>query len=141
MNNQKLGVSDILKLDEKIEYIKCEIIAQYPEGIDTEEMVSLVKGRVSVDLLENITNFISNLVEEMAIFAEVTYDLDSERFKLDFRVRDDGSTYGKVVELGLEEILTHKFTYQKNIKDWTVNSKLDNFLKCLAFEFQWAKIA
>ena len=78
--------------------------------------------KIDAAMVKTLTKFISNTIDEMAIIVKVTYRPISKRFNFDFRVDDGDLTYGKVIKVELEEILFHKITYKKSIRDSVINS-------------------
>lgn len=113
-----------LRLDQEIDIMVMEIISQYGVAVDTREITSSLVAKLDNYMIKKLEKLISMTIDEMAIIAKVKYSPTNEKFTLDFRVEDEELTHGEIVELGLHEILFHKITYRKNIKDSVINSLL-----------------
>jgi hypothetical protein len=117
-----------LKLDETIDPMVLDIISRCNyEGMNTRDIAECIEGTMDEEMIEKFRKLIEMTIDEMAINVKVTCNPSSiidEIFTLDFRVEDDGLTYGKVVKLGLQEILFHKITYKKTIREAVINSLL-----------------
>lgn len=113
-----------LKLDQEIDPMVIEIISQCSDGINTGDIASSILKKMSNNTIEKLKKLISMTIDEMAIIAKVTYSSIDKKFTIDFTVEVDGHLYGKIVKVGLQEILFHKITYRKNIKDSVINSLL-----------------
>jgi len=62
-----------LKLDEEIDSMEKDIVSQYPDGIDTGEIASLMVDKINNDIIVKFTKLIYMTIDEMAIIAKVTY--------------------------------------------------------------------
>lgn len=113
-----------LNLDEEIDSMKKDITSQCPDGTDAGEVASLMIDKMNI---KKFTKLISMTIEEMAIFAHTTYNPIDKKFTIDFRVDIDADSAMRgynIVNLELKEILFHKITYGKNIKESVINSIL-----------------
>lgn len=106
-------MSNIKLIDNQLENLECEIMSGYLDGIDMNKLTAIICEKVSRDLIEDITELISEIIDDMAMIVKVSYKQKCNTFVLDFRVDDVGS----IVRLNLQEILQYKYTYQKSIED------------------------
>jgi len=65
----------------------------------------------------------------MAIIEHTNYNPVSKEFTLDFTVEIDDIMDGKIVTLSLQEILMHKVTYRKSLKNSIINSLIYDLLQ------------
>ncbi|OCZ49737.1 hypothetical protein [Dehalobacter sp. TeCB1] len=104
---------NISSIDDQLENLECEIMSGHLEGINTKELAEIICERVSMNLMGNLTELISEILDEMAIKVDVSYNPNYQSFLLNFMIDE----VGNIVELGLQEILFYKLIYQKDIKD------------------------
>ena len=111
-------------LDSKIKGIQRELMLKFQEqnpfddGLDTHQLADLaVKQITSQDILKLI-DLIDNVISEMAIVVDVTYDYKNKLFLLDFRIDNiPDKLFGSIVKIGLYEIIFHQCTYQHNLEE------------------------
>lgn len=112
-------VVNIHGLDAKLEAIQTEILSQHsdPEGMNTHELANLVAEKMSTEDVKKLTKLIDKIIAKMAIVIKVKYSPENKSFMLDFRIDNiEDKIYGKVVHIGLHEILFHQCTYRQNIE-------------------------
>lgn len=120
-------VTNIRGLDAKIDAMQTEIISQHsdPEGMNTNDLAHLVAKKMSSENIKSLTKLIDKIISKMAIVIKVRYISENKSFLLDFRIDNiDEHIYGKVVHIGLHDILFHQCTYRHNIESSVIASLL-----------------
>jgi len=117
------------KIDKMLNAMVYKIVSEYPEGINTDEITSLLMEQLPDDMIPTITKLITKTFNNMAIIEHTTYNAVSKAFILDFTVEIEDIMEGKIVTLSLHEILMHKVTYRKSLKNSIINSVIFNLVQ------------
>ena len=109
------------KLDKMLNAMVYKIVSEYPDGLDTHKITSLLQDQMTEDMIAKLTKLITKIFNDMAIIEHTNYIPVSKEFTLDFTVEVEDIMDGKITTLSLQEILMHKVTYRKSLKNSIIN--------------------
>jgi len=109
-------------IDKVLNAMVYKIVSEYPDGLDTHKITSLLMEQIPGDMIPTITKLITKTFNDMAIIAHTNYNTVQKEFTLDFTVEIDDIMDGEIITLTLQEILMHKVTYRKSLKNSIINS-------------------